>query len=138
VTVDVQPPGPLFERPIEEGPFSGSHFSPTKLETLIGGLIWIHQGRENPISIARLREISGVGDRMIKAVVTDLIVTHRMRIGSRREEPAGYFMIRDAEDIEAGTRAYKNQFLSEALRLRVLDPKGMQDLFGQLHLEDAA
>jgi hypothetical protein len=102
---------------------------------MIAGLIWKHQGRENPIPLARLKEIAGVDERAIKGVVADLIDGHKMRIGARREEPAGYFMMCDGEDIQAGTGAYRAQFISMARRLRVLDPEGMPELFGQLSLE---
>jgi hypothetical protein len=131
----VQVPGPLFALPRAAEPFDRSKLDPTSMEIMVGVLIWEHQGRENPISIARLVQKTGVGERTIKGIVADLIAVHRMRIGARREEPAGYFIIRDAEDIPAGTGAYKAQFLAMALRLRVLDPGGMADLYGQLPLE---
>ncbi len=58
-----------------------------------------------------------------------------MRIGARRDKPSGYFVIRDAEDARVGTSAYKGQFIDMARRLRVLDPDGMPELYGQLQLE---
>jgi hypothetical protein len=42
--------GPLFEA----GPFDGSPNTPTPDEVLVGGLIWRHTGRANPISIAHI------------------------------------------------------------------------------------
>ncbi len=139
----VTTPGPLFEWADKEaeiratdGPFGRSKLKPTALEILIAGLIWKHQGRENPISIARIREISKLDERGIKGVVAELIDGHKMRIGARREEPAGYFIMVDAEDVQAGMGAYRAQFITMARRLRILDPEGMPELFGQLSLEE--
>jgi len=140
-------PGPLFDLVIDEerrvftavnradGPFGRSKLVPTALEALVAGLIWKHQGREHPVSIARLREITNLEERGIKGIVADLIDGHKMRIGARREEPVGYFIMRDPADVEAGTGAYRAQFVAMARRLRVLDPEGMPELFGQLSLD---
>lgn len=141
-------PGPLFDLEIDgerraftaanraDGPFGRSKMVPTALEALIAGLIWKHQGREHPISIARLREVTSLDERAIKGVVADLIDGHKMRIGARRDEPVGYFIMRDAEDIQAGTGAYRAQLIAMARRMRILDPEGMPDLFGQMSLDE--
>lgn len=128
--------GPLFSTP-KESPFSRSSVRPNQEETLIGSLIWKHRGRANPISIARLHELTGLSDRQVKGIVEQLVVTHKIRIGGRREEPAGYFIIESAEDLESAVKPYKAQIIAMWRRLRVLEaPQALKELLGQLKLED--
>ena len=128
--------GPLFSVE-QETPFSRSQVRPNQEEILLGSLIWKHRGRTNPISIARLREITGLSDRQIKGIVEQLVVTHKIRIGGRREEPAGYFVIESAEDLESAVKPYKAQIIAMWRRLRVLEaPQALKELLGQLKLED--
>jgi hypothetical protein len=112
---------PLFPAEAIAGPFDRSATQPSPEETLIASLIWKHKGQANPIPIARLRELTGYSERQIKGTVESLIVTHRMKIGARREEPAGYFMIETKEDLAAAVGPYRSQILSMLRRLRVLD-----------------
>jgi hypothetical protein len=128
--------GPLFEA-LEDTPFARSPVRPAKEEALVGGLIWKHRGRSNPVSIARLRELTGLSERQVKGVVEQLVTTHKMRIGGRREEPSGYFMVESAEDLDAAVKPYKAQIIAMWRRLRVLEaPQGLKELLGQLKLED--
>jgi hypothetical protein len=125
--------GPLFDA----GPFDGSPNTPTPDEVLVGGLIWRHTGRANPISIAHIHTLTGYSERQIKGIVEQLVVTHRLRIGAKREEPAGYFMIQDGADQAAAVGPYRSQILSMWKRLRVLESQqGLRELQGQLKLEE--
>lgn len=127
--------GPLFD--MDEGPFAHSQIDPTMEEVLIGSVIWKHKGRNNPISIARLREMTKLSERQIKGVVEQLVVSHKLKIGGRREDPVGYFVIQDAEDLAAAVGPYKAQILAMWRRLRVLEQPGLlREFLGQLSLED--
>lgn len=133
--LDDRSPGPLFEQR-REGPFARSKIKPTSLEALIAGLIWQHRGRGRPIAIARIRELTSCGERTIKGLVEELIVTHKMRIGARRGESPGYFIIEDIEDQEAAVGPYKAQILAMLRRLRVLEsPESLREFLGQLAIE---
>jgi hypothetical protein len=137
MTAALQQAGLFEERGRREGPFSASQLPPTKEEVLVASLIWQRRGRGNPISIARLRQLTGFSERQIKGIVEQLVVAHRIRIGARREDPAGYFMIETAEDLEAAVKPYRNQILAMWRRLRVLEqPHKLMELLGQLRLED--
>lgn len=126
---------PLFA-PESRGPFGDSDAKPSPEELMVGSLIWKHRGRSNPISIARLRELTGYGERQIKGLVEQLVITHRMRIGGSRQEPAGYFIVQDAADLAAAVEPYKSQILSMLRRLRVLDaPHARREFLGQIRLE---
>jgi hypothetical protein len=114
-------------------PFAESKVEPTAREVKLAWLIWEHEGREHPISIAELTAATGWPIREIKAIVERLVVTHRMRIGGRRGEPGGYFMVVDLEDQAAAVRPYRRQIFSMFRRLRVLMGKhALAELCGQL------
>jgi hypothetical protein len=110
--------GPLFE----SDPFGESTAEPSAEENLVARLIWKHRGRRNPISIARLRENTGYSERQIKGIVESLVVNYGIRIGAKREEPAGYFVIEDAEDLAVAVGPYKAQIQAMLRRLRALEP----------------
>lgn len=121
------------------GAFDRSTVRADRMEVLIAALIWPRRGRERPISIAEIIQMAGVEgltERTVKGVVEQLVVTHRCRIGARRDAPAGYFWIADAEDQAAAVNPYKAQILSMLRRLRVLDSaEDYRAFVGQLELE---
>ena len=128
--------GPLFEQPKPEDPFDRSEFRPTTLEAQIGRLIWQHKGRDHPISIARIGELTKMSDRTIKGVVESLIVLHKMRIGGKRDAPAGYFVIESIDDQQAAVGPYWAQVRAMLRRLCVLEsPAVVRELLGQMALE---
>lgn len=115
------------------GAFAGSKIAPNAKERLVGGIIWNHKGREHPISIAALRAATGWSDREIKGIVEQLVVTHRMKIGGRRGDPGGYFLVVDLEDQAAAVRPLKGQTFAMWRRLRVLEePHALREMAGQL------
>jgi len=127
-------PGPLFAQPAD--PFARSRTKPSPDEVLVASLIWRHRGRRNPIRIAKLKELTGFSERQIKGIVEQLVVTHKLRIGGSREEPAGYFIIETEEDLRVAAGPYRSQILAMLRRLRVLeDPHSLREFLGQLRLE---
>ena len=136
----VQPPAPLFARAVE-GPFARSEMRPTPLEGLVAGIIWRHQGRENPVPLMEVIRLAGcklpaLSERKLKEIVQQLRVAHRCPIGARRAEPVGYFWIADAEDHEYALRPYREQVIEMFRVLRALDSRGrLSELLGQLTLD---
>ncbi len=127
---------PLFRASVPEGPFSASPAKPTPEELLVGSLIWKHKGRRSPVSLARVRELTRYSERDVKGIVEALIVKHHLRIGAKRDEPFGYYIIQDAADLEAAVKPYKSQIISMLRRLRVLDePHARREFLGQVRLE---
>jgi|GEM_PF-4008006 len=100
-------------------------------------------GRERAISIAdlqawaRLNGFHVYSDREIKAAVKQLIEEHDVPIGSVRYEPAGYFVLCSAEDIEIAERPILGEIRSLARRLRCTNPKSeiSRTLCGQMGIE---
>jgi hypothetical protein len=127
---------PLSNEP-ESAAFANSNVPPTVTERLIAEIIWRRQGRKNAISIDVLHRATGKSERDIKAAVHELVVTHRMRVGSSRATPVGYFVIVDAEDLAAAVEPYRAQIVQMWRRLRVLSSRHeLAELHGQLSLED--
>lgn len=131
---------PTIEGPLFEGdPFGDSIAEPSVEELLVARLIWKHRGRGNPVSIARLRENTGYSERHIKGIVEHLVVKYGIRIGARREDPVGYFVIEDAEDLAVAVGPYKAQILSMLRRLRALETAArVQEFLDQLRAEASA
>ena len=130
--------GPLFEIAADEADmFARSKVAPTSQERVMAGVIASHRGRLNPISNHALQKIVGVGERAVKELVEQLVVTHRMRIGAVRVgEKTGYYVIVDAADLAAATGPYRAQVLAMWRRLRVLEePHALRELLGQLVVE---
>ena len=128
---DTPDPWPLFAH--DDKPLSGA----TQDELRVAGIIMEHAGSANPVSIAAIREQTGLSERQVKGVVERLVVEFRLKIGARREEPSGYFIICSASDQEAAVGPYKAQILAMWKRLRVLEaPHALRELLGQLRLED--
>ena len=81
------------------------------------------------------REIS---EREVKAAVSGLIVRHRLRIGSSRQKPSGYYLIDSADEMEATCRPLERQAVQMFRRVRALRGAGdcrLLELAGQMTME---
>jgi hypothetical protein len=118
--------------------FADSRVRPDPKERVLAAMIFKHKGRDHPISIARLCSGTGWTQREIKGIVEQLVVTHRMKIGGRRDrETHGYFMVMDAQDLDTATGPYRQQILAMWRRLRVLlGVHALRELHGQLEIEE--
>lgn len=106
-------------------------------------------GREHAISIADLQrvfrfEVQGgpaagraYSDREIKGSVKALIETFRVPIGSARQEPYGYWILRTPEERDEAVRPIRAEVISLLNRWRVLDNQSAiaAELAGQIALE---
>jgi len=123
------------------GAFERSKMIPTIQEAFVAWTIWPRQGRQDPITIAAIIQeargrVPALNARQVKQIVQQLRVTHRCPIGARREKPAGYFWIVDAEDLEAGLGPYRAQVIEGWRVLRAIAPREwVQELHGQLTFE---
>jgi hypothetical protein len=124
---------PLFDE-AEGGAFAASKVTPEPIERVVAGVIWGHRGRAQAVKSVVLMHIAGKNDRDVRGIVEQLVVTHRMRIGASAD---GYYMIVDAEDLEAAIARPKAQIFAMWRRLRVvMEPHALAELHGQLQLED--
>jgi hypothetical protein len=124
---------PLFDE-AEGGPFAASKVTPEANERVAAAIIYGHRGRERALKLHVLMDILGLDERKTRGIVEQLVVTHRMRIGASE---MGYYMIVDAEDLEAAIARPKAQIFAMWRRLRVLlEPHALRELHGQLGLGD--
>ncbi len=128
--------GPLFEAAAKPGlpEFVGDA---TDAERSVANLIFERKGRANPLSIARLRESTGLSDRAVKGAVEQLVVHHGFPIGaSRNSSRGGYFWIVDAEDLAVTVKPSEGQIIAMSRRLRRLNsPARNLELHGQVGIE---
>lgn len=100
-------------------------------ESLVYGLIW-PASFDAPISLAEIRQRTGLNDREIKGVVQALADEHELPIGARRGKPNGYYYCRTADDREAAARPLIRQAVRELHRARRLTmKKTIRELLGQ-------
>ncbi|MCB1020611.1 MAG: hypothetical protein KDC27_11825 [Acidobacteria bacterium] len=137
--------GPLFGGPQEAMPseiprparyFERGRRGPSPDELLIAAEIYQAKGFKDPVSIARLKQDTKLDDRQVKGVVASLREEFGMPIGSRREQPSGYFWVVTEEDHEAAWGPYRAQMLTMARTLKRCDsPRRLAELAGQLEME---
>lgn len=129
---------PLFESTAAAlDALAASTIPAREVERRIYDLIAPHTGHKNPISIASLHKITGLSERTIKAVVAELICTHRVLIGASRQDPIGYFIIQSDEDRTVASMPLMGQTLQMLRRLRVINGKHQtREWLGQLSLKE--
>lgn len=102
------------------------------------------RGLKRAISIAELQHFISIIDgqrisaREVKAAVQGLILAHRLRIGSSRQRPAGYYLIDSAEEMESTCRPLERQAVQMFRRVRALRGAGdhrLLELAGQMTME---
>lgn len=109
----------------------------TREELAILRKLVYHVGHRNAIPRRDLELSAGVSERQVKAVVRNLIVTHRLPIGASRAKDNGYFLIATAEDLDIASKALISEGREIFRRLRVLHgPERVAELLGQLPLEE--
>lgn len=78
------------------------------------------RGHRNPIARRDLERFLSKSEREVKDIVSRLVLTHELPIGSTRSEPHGYFLIITEEDRAAACGPLEAQILAELKRLKVL------------------
>jgi len=87
-----------------------------------------------PISADRLALMLGTDRRSIAASVNELILEHRLPIGSARSKPAGYYWIRTREELEQACRMYHSTAMELLMREAALKKITVDALLGQMAL----
>jgi hypothetical protein len=98
-----------------------------------------HIGHRSALPRRDLERKSGLGERDVKEVIRNLIVTHEIAIGARRGKIHGYFLVATAEDLDVASGPLVSELREIARRLRVLHGKEkVSKMFGQMALEESA
>lgn len=91
--------------------------------------------REHPISIAEIREATGMSVRSIKAAV-ETLRRDGMAIGASRGKNSGYYEIKTAEDAEAAAGPLVRQALAMLRTAKAMLPDARyRELMGQARLD---
>jgi hypothetical protein len=110
----------------------------------VGAIILDHRGEANAISIAEIAQMlwtqasHAAAERAIKAAVRELRRAG-VKVGSRRTEPVGYFMIQTTQELSATVRPLLRQAVDELRTIEALTGRGFftAELEGQMRLFDA-
>jgi len=96
----------------------------------------IHYARfDYPLSGKRLARILNTDLRTIAASVEELIVKHRLPIGSVRGAPAGYYWIHTRAELDAACAMLHITAMKLLIREAALKKITMDALLGQMRLE---
>ena len=91
--------------------------------------------RENPTTLAEIRESTGLSPRAIKAAV-ETLRRDGVAIGASRGKKSGYYEIRSADDADAYATTMWRQILSEIKTVRAMVPPAKYaEMVGQLRLD---
>ena len=88
-----------------------------------------------PASASYLAPILQTDLRTIAANVEELIVKHRLPIGSVRGKPAGYYWIRTREELDAACAMLHATAMKLLVREAALKKITIDDLLGQMRLD---
>lgn len=104
-------------------------------------IVWTHihwRDRAQAISIARIKECSGIGERQIKEAVNGLRTRHsKLVCSSRSETDGGYYAIATADEIAASFGAMVHQAVAMIRAAKVMAPSNprVAEMLGQIRLE---
>ncbi|HUS96136.1 MAG TPA: hypothetical protein VMX97_05285 [Hyphomicrobiaceae bacterium] len=103
----------------------------TGTEYLIYGLI-LQGSFDRPVTLASICQITGMGEREVKAIVESLGNEHDVPVGARRGKPNGYFIAKTVEEREAAARPLVRQGAKMIHRAcRLLGKRRVRELLGQ-------
>lgn len=106
-------------------------------EEMVRRHVWFRE-RHQAISIAELRQRTGLGEREIKAAVEGLRLRHGLAIGSSRGKTHGYYGVLTADDIRDTVRGYERQAIQMLRVAHKLSGKHrLLELLGQMEMEMA-
>ena len=121
---------PLFDAPRDERPRPGIPFRAN--EVRIYDLIAPHHGYKEAMPLDAIHRITGMSERTIKGIISELIITHGILIGASRHEPIGYFMIESDADRAVASEPLKAQIIQMLRRLKVINkPHQVREWLGQ-------
>jgi hypothetical protein len=114
----------------------------TDLQRELLHILLYHQGAQRAISLhdlmVKLERIvkNTPTEREIKEAVRSLVVDFKVRIGSSRSKPFGYFFVTTPQEARDAAHLYISEIRELARRVRVLlDPHDLGELEGQRWLK---
>jgi DNA-binding MarR family transcriptional regulator len=99
------------------------------------GIIRRHEGRGNAIAVDQITEQTGIAPRQVRDIVKGLIERHRVRIGSALRPPAGYYIIKTAEEAEENEKTLRRLGISILARAAVLKGIGIEEYLKRIQVK---
>ena len=91
----------------------------------------IPRGRDNAVSMKALADTLAVSTRDVQHLVKHLIEEHGKLIASATGRNHGYYYPDSAEEYQAAVDQLRHRIISLAARIRVLDRRAFEEIFGQ-------
>ena len=91
------------------------------LEIELLGILKERTGPEQAITAAHLAQMTGAGSRIIRKVISHLVIETKIPIASSVHWPYGFYLITNAEQAEATLRQYWSRVREVARRARALE-----------------
>jgi len=101
---------------------------------MLAGLIRGMGNYQQPVRADWLAHALDTNLRSIAASVRELVMSHRLPIGSTRTRPAGYYWIRTREELEAACAMYHETAIELLRREAALKRMTLDELMGQMRL----
>ena len=110
------------------------------LEIELLGILKERTGPEQAITAAHLAQMTGAGSRIIRKVISHLVIETKIPIASSVHWPYGFYLITNAEQAEATLRQYWSRVREVARRARALE-QVVHERFGvklqkEFHFDD--
>lgn len=96
----------------------------------------ILEGRQQAKPMPYLAERVGISTRSLQTIINHLIVDHKKPIGSTSKKPAGYYIVSNDEDLDEALKNLRHRAMSILHRMAALRRVSLNELLGQLRLED--
>jgi biotin operon repressor len=106
----------------------GTHLERRILSTL-------RKGRENAISMSALADQLNISTRELQSIIQHLINDHGNMIASATGKNHGYYYPGNEEEYRAAVDQLKHRIISLARRIRAIDKKAFEEIFGQTTVE---
>ena len=94
-----------------------------------------HRGRARAIGLDVLAACAGIAERNVQHAVASLIEQHGQPIGSATAQPAGYYLIENADELAESLGQLTHRIVSLARRIAALKQSTTPIVLNQLALE---
>ena len=95
----------------------------------------IPSGRPGAVTVAALSADTGICEREVRAIVSDLINVHGLLVASATSHPAGYYRPVTDEEILGATKALRHRGIKILARAARLSKSGVEEVFRLARLE---
>ncbi len=92
------------------------------------------RGKELAIPVRALAEAVRISERELRDRVKHLVEYHGVLIGSSTQQPYGYYIMEDPEEVDAAVRQLQHRLISLAVRISKLRKISLEEVWGQMRI----